>query len=270
MSYHPRVALVATSPATVLEDYARLLALAGIDALAGRERLTLCVPRSRYIPALPGERAEPWQLDGTLRALRAAGCGDVRVSLAAHDHMDPLVDVCRRSGTPVIEERDDADLLLCAAAPAGDRSRRLLAGLLPALTILDAATLCRRDVLGRPRLAIRGALLASADPVALDALAAHMLGLGPLPYIPAVAQAHARGLGCGDIRSVELVGDAELAKECWHIAAPAKVRWPAHLLAPLLRRRGWPETTREVYEDWVFNTGWGQLYRAYQRRAIGR
>ena len=49
-------------------------------------------------------------------------------------------------------------------------------------------------------------LLASADQVALDAVAAHLMGFDPLS-IPFIRIAHEHGLGCGDIREIEIVGE---------------------------------------------------------------
>jgi uncharacterized protein (DUF362 family) len=51
-----------------------------------------------------------------------------------------------------------------------------------------------------------GFLLASADQVAIDAVAARMMGFQPLS-IPFIRLAHERGLGCGDVDKIELVGD---------------------------------------------------------------
>jgi uncharacterized protein (DUF362 family) len=49
-------------------------------------------------------------------------------------------------------------------------------------------------------------MLASADQVAIDALAAKMMGFDPLS-IPYIRMAHERGLGCGDVRQIEVVGE---------------------------------------------------------------
>ena len=49
-------------------------------------------------------------------------------------------------------------------------------------------------------------MLASADQVAIDAVAAKLMGFDPLS-IPYIRMAHERGLGCGDVREIELVGD---------------------------------------------------------------
>jgi uncharacterized protein (DUF362 family) len=49
-------------------------------------------------------------------------------------------------------------------------------------------------------------ILASADQVGIDAVAAKMMGFDPLT-IPFIRIAHERGLGCGDPREIEIVGD---------------------------------------------------------------
>jgi uncharacterized protein (DUF362 family) len=49
-------------------------------------------------------------------------------------------------------------------------------------------------------------MLASGDQVAIDAVAAKLMGFDPLT-IPYIRMAHERGLGCGDVREIELVGD---------------------------------------------------------------
>ena len=49
-------------------------------------------------------------------------------------------------------------------------------------------------------------LLASADQVAIDATAARLMGFDPLS-IPFIRLAHERGLGCGDPREIEVVGE---------------------------------------------------------------
>ncbi|MBI2201940.1 MAG: DUF362 domain-containing protein, partial [Armatimonadetes bacterium] len=49
-------------------------------------------------------------------------------------------------------------------------------------------------------------LLASADQVAIDAVAAKIMGFDPLA-LKYIRLAHERGLGCGDLREIELVGE---------------------------------------------------------------
>jgi uncharacterized protein (DUF362 family) len=66
---------------------------------------------------------------------------------------------------------------------------------------------------------VKNVLLASADPVAIDAVAAKLMGFDPLS-IKYIRLAHEQGLGCGDPREIEMVGDLEAAKENWHFDGP--------------------------------------------------
>jgi uncharacterized protein (DUF362 family) len=53
---------------------------------------------------------------------------------------------------------------------------------------------------------VKNYILASGDMVALDAVAAKMMGFDPLS-IKFIRLAHERGLGCGDVREIEVVGE---------------------------------------------------------------
>jgi uncharacterized protein (DUF362 family) len=57
-------------------------------------------------------------------------------------------------------------------------------------------------------------MLAAADQVAIDAVAAKLMGFDPLA-IKYLALAHERGLGCADPRDIEIVGQPEIAQESW-------------------------------------------------------
>ena len=69
---------------------------------------------------------------------------------------------------------------------------------------------------------IKNVLLASADQVAIDAVAAKLMGFDPLQDVKFIRLAHERGLGCGDPREIEIVGDEAVAKENWHFVGPFK------------------------------------------------
>jgi hypothetical protein len=57
---------------------------------------------------------------------------------------------------------------------------------------------------------VKNVLLASRDQVAIDAIAAKIMGFDPLS-IPYLAMCHERGLGVADPRDIEIVGDVEAA-----------------------------------------------------------
>jgi uncharacterized protein (DUF362 family) len=66
---------------------------------------------------------------------------------------------------------------------------------------------------------VKNVILASADQVAIDAVAAKLMGLDPLS-IKFIRLAHDQGLGVGDPREIEIVGDQSAADENWHFAGP--------------------------------------------------
>ena len=68
---------------------------------------------------------------------------------------------------------------------------------------------------------VKNVMLASADQVAIDAVAAKLMGMDPMS-IKYIRMAHDLGLGCGDPRDIEIVGDLDAAKENWQFTGPFK------------------------------------------------
>ncbi|HIE11500.1 MAG TPA: hypothetical protein EYP62_07795 [Kiritimatiellae bacterium] len=66
---------------------------------------------------------------------------------------------------------------------------------------------------------VKNVILASADQVAIDAVAARMMGFDPL-RIKYIRLAHDAGLGCGDVRNIEIAGDPSAAEENWRFEGP--------------------------------------------------
>jgi hypothetical protein len=66
---------------------------------------------------------------------------------------------------------------------------------------------------------VKNVILASADQVAIDAVAAKLMGMDPLS-IKYIRLAHDLGLGCGDPREIEIVGDREAGAENWRFVGP--------------------------------------------------
>ncbi len=69
---------------------------------------------------------------------------------------------------------------------------------------------------------VKNVVLASADQVAIDAVAAKLMGFDPMKDCKFIRLAHEQGLGCGDVRDIEIVGDVDAAKENWHFEGPFK------------------------------------------------
>ena len=70
MTSRAKVAVLRTQPETVLQDYQRLFELAGgAEALAPNTTTILKDNISWHFP-MPGANTTPWQLEGTILALR--------------------------------------------------------------------------------------------------------------------------------------------------------------------------------------------------------
>ena len=136
---------------------------------------------------------------------------------------------------------------------------------------------------------IKNVILASADQVAIDAVAAKLMGFDPLS-IAYIRLAHERGLGVGDVREIDLVGD-DVSGEDWGFEVGqsfhrflAWMAWygPTKSLQGLVLRTPlvalptligefeqdfvhWPFIERRIYEDWLTHTDWGRLFQRYQQ-----
>jgi uncharacterized protein (DUF362 family) len=65
---------------------------------------------------------------------------------------------------------------------------------------------------------VKNVIMASADPVAIDAATAKIMGLDPMS-LRFIRHAHERGLGVGDPRMIRFIGDTSAAEENWHFSA---------------------------------------------------
>ena len=136
----------------------------------------------------------------------------------------------------------------------------------------------------------KNVILAGGDQVALDAVASKLMGFDPL-QIGYIRLAHEQGLGVGDPREIEIVGD-DVSDENWHFRVgvnfhrvmgwlswygPTKVL--QHLLfhTPLVHAASfvseayhdyyrWPLKERRIYERWREEQPWGRLFAEYQAK----
>jgi uncharacterized protein (DUF362 family) len=139
---------------------------------------------------------------------------------------------------------------------------------------------------------VKNVILASADQVAIDATAAKMMGFDPME-IKYIRLAHELGLGCGDPRDIEIVGDQAADEANWGFVGPYqkmtfasrmqhKIYW-----GPLKKPMEWSLKTvlapwsyiaSVLYHDsfWypffgenkmraVLNSGWGRLFRNWEQ-----
>jgi hypothetical protein len=138
---------------------------------------------------------------------------------------------------------------------------------------------------------IKNVMLASADQVAIDAVAAKLMGFDPLKDLDYVRLAHDKGLGCGDVRDIEIVGD-DVSGENWHFRVgdngasvigdlmwfgPFKPLQKLFFHTPLVNLfvlgseayhdyYRWPLKDRKTFEKWLADTPWGQLFLEYKKK----
>jgi len=365
-----KVAIVRTSPRTVLHDYHRVMNRAGYQDVIARDADTGLKINISWHFFFPGASTTPWQLEGVIRALKKDGydpnlihgCHNRTVVIDAHlgerenkqlhvVQSHGLRNVHLYEGEEWIDVRDavgdlaDKFLVLNQVYPKGFRipkrfigeniihlptvkthvfttttgaMKNAFGGLLnehrhwthPVIseTLVDLLMIQKKIHRGLfavmdgtfagdgpgPRCMIphvKNVLLASADQVAIDAVAAKLMGFDPMNLM-FIRIAHDLGLGCGDPREIEIVGDEDAAKENWHFQGPFhemtfasrmqhKIYW-----GPLKKPLEWSLKTvlapwayiaSVVYHDlfWypfkgkqemqaVLDSEWGRLFRGFE------
>lgn len=297
-----KVAILRTSPATVLEDYHRLLNLAGYQDVIARDADTGLKINISWHFFYPGCSTTPWQLEGVIRAMKRDGydpdlihgCHNRTVVIDAHlgerenkqvnvTDAHGLRNVHLYEGEEWIDARDAVGeevwnklIVLPTVYPQGfsipkrfigeniihlptvkthvfttttGAMKNAFGGLLnehrhwthPVIheTLVDLLTIQKVIHPGLfavmdgtfvgdgpgPRCMIphvKNVILASNDQVAIDAVAAKLMGFDPLSDIKFIRLAHEAGLGCGDPNEIEIVGDADAGAENWNFDGPFK------------------------------------------------
>ena len=296
-----KVAVLRTSPSTVLEDYHRLLNLADYQDVVAKDADTALKINISWHFFYPGCSTTPWQLEGVIRAMKADGydpalihgCHNRTVVIDAHlgerenkqinvTDAHGLRNVHLYEGEEWVHIRDAvgklADDFICLndVYPDGfhipkrfigeniiqlptvkthvfttttGAMKNAFGGLLnehrhwthPVIheTLVDLLMIQKKIHRGvfavmdgtfagdgpGPRCMmphVKNVILASADQVAIDAVAAKMMGFDPLEDIKFIRLAHERGLGCGDVREIEIVGHEDAAAENWDFVGPFK------------------------------------------------
>jgi uncharacterized protein (DUF362 family) len=308
----PKVAILRTTPTTVLRDYHEVMNLAGYQDVIARDADTALKINISWHFFYPGSSTTPWQLDGVIRALkqdgynphRIHGCHNRTVVIDAHlgERENKQLNVIEAHGLRNVHLYEGEEWINIRDA-VGDLARRFLClnevypdgfmiprrflgeniihlptikthvfttttgamknafgGLLnerrhwthPVIheTLVDLLMIQQKIHRGvfavmdgtfagdgpGPRCMIphvKNVILASADQVAIDAVAAKLMGFDPLS-IKYIKLAHEQGLGCGDPQQIELVGDQAAAAENWHFVGPFKRMTFASLMQHLI------------------------------------
>lgn len=356
------VAVLRVTPETILSDIDRLLEIAGVRSALAPGRTTILKDNISWHFPFPAANTTPWQLEGTIRALKRQGFTDqvcvqnntVVTNAFQGEDLNHYVPIFRHYQVPVRYNFRSEDMTWVRYAPKA--RMRVLHDIFPdGITVPDyffnknivhlPTTKChiyttttgamknafggllntRRhythswihetlvDLLAiqkeihtglfavmdgttagdgpgprTMRPVVKNVMLASADQVAIDAVAARMMGFDPLS-LPYIALAHADRLGVGDPRDIRIVGHVDAANENWQFQVgrnlvrvgggliwfgPLKRFQKLFFRTPLVKGfilasdvyhdfYRWPLVDRRVFEQWCETTAWGQLFLRY-------
>ena len=354
------VAVVATSPETVLEDVGKAMSLAGVERILSPELATLLKINISWQHWYPGCSTTPWQLEGVVRALQdlghqeliAAHNGTVVVDSFEGEENNKHKSVQDRYNLPTvhldtppnvwIDYKPRAEMLvLDDIFPEGIQIPEIFPGKniiqLPTMkthvfttmtgamknafggllhrkrhwthsviheTLVDLLAIQQEIHPGlfavmdgtfagdgpgprAMRWHIKNRFLASADQVAIDAVAAHMMGFDPMS-LKFIRLAHERGLGCGDLSQIDVVGE-DISGVNWGFSGVENtfasrgqklIYWgPLKFLENFLLRSpiaAWAYMASNVYHNgyWLnthgkgrinaaLKTEWGKLFQTY-------
>ncbi|HXH28411.1 MAG TPA: DUF362 domain-containing protein [Candidatus Polarisedimenticolia bacterium] len=298
----PRIAALMTRPATVLEDYGRLMRLAGYRAVIDPSIPTLVKLNLSWTKYFPACSSQPWQVEGVLQAMLRDGY-DARRLIPVENRTvvtDPWKGARNNRWLPVLDRlglaftaltevdwtvhRFRAPLLrLNDIFPEGIQIPALYAGknivhlptvkthghavttgsiknafggllkevrhyahkymhevlvdlvlmqkeLHPGIFTVMDGTVCGNGAGPRTMIPVVGnVLLAGADSVAIDAVAARLMGFDPMA-IPYLRMCHERGLGVADPGGIELAGDDVSAIDLHFEVSRSLVIWGDQML----------------------------------------
>jgi len=77
MAAKSKVAVCFTKPETIIEDYQKLFELAGGQNTLQKDATTILKDNITWHFPMPGANTTPWQLEGTISALRGSGFDDL-------------------------------------------------------------------------------------------------------------------------------------------------------------------------------------------------
>ncbi len=359
-----KVAVLKTTPETVVDDYRRAMKLAEIDKHIDISRTTILKDNISWHFPFPGANTTPWQMEGSILGLRDAGSNDI-VCVANEtvvtrakkgEKLNKFDKVLSKYEIPILYNFLDEDMKWIKYEPKA--KMKVLDWIFPRgimipdyffgknilhqptvkCHIYTTTTGAMKNAFGGllnksrhathsvihetlvdllhiqyeihsgifavmdgttagngpgPRTMIpveKDVILASADQVAIDAVAGSMMGFNPMDDLEYVRLAHEEGLGIGRLEEIEIVGDAERAKESWgfhrgdNIASrfggrPLWFGWgrPLQKLffqTPLVYlfifasfiyhdMLHWPLKGSKIFEEWKKESKWGRLFESY-------
>jgi len=356
------VAVVRTTPATVLQDTQRAMELAGLKEALKPGTTTILKDNISWHFPFPGANSTPWQMEGTVLGLKNSGLSDVVcvqnktvvTDAFKGEDLNKYTPIFRKYNIPVLFNFRESDmkwvdykpktplLVLDQIFDQGIRipdyffgknivhlptvkchiyttttgaMKNAFGGLLATYrhythtwiheTLVDLLAIQKEIHPGifavmdgttagngpGPRTMYpeeKNIILASADQVAIDAVAAKLMGFDPMS-INYIKLAHERGLGTGDPREIKLVGD-DVSGENWKFSVgdngasmvgdilwfgPLKKFQSFFFRSPLVHLfifgsdfyhdyYRWPLIDKRVYRTWLKTSQWGKLFESYE------
>ncbi|MGI5865182.1 MAG: DUF362 domain-containing protein [Myxococcales bacterium] len=356
-----KVAVLKVSSQTVLDDIDRLLELTEVDKVLAKDRATILKDNISWHFPFPGANTTPWQLEGTILALRKRGFQEqvcvqnktVVTDAFKGEDLNHYVPIFKRHDIPVLYNFRDEDMKWVSYRPkarmrALDRvfpegihlpdyffgknivhlptvkchiyttttgaMKNAFGGLLNTkrhythswihetlvdllaiqkeihsgvFAVMDGTTAGDGPGPRTMRPMVKNVMLASGDQVAIDAVAAKLMGFDPMT-IPYIRLAHEDGLGVGRPEEIELVGE-DVSGESWGFSVgdngasmvgdimwfgPLKRFQKLFFHTPLVNvfvagseiyhdYYRWPLRDRRVFESWLGMTEWGRLFQLY-------
>ena len=357
-----KVAVLKTTPETVLEDMERLLQLGGVSAALRSGTTTILKDNISWHFPFPAANTTPWQMEGTILGLRKAGFHDqvcvqnktVVTNAFKGEDLNNYVPIFRKYGIPVLYNFKPNDMRWIEYQPKAKMHvlhkiysdgitipeyflgknivhlptvkchiyttttgamKNAFGGLLNTKrhythtwihrTLVDLLAIQKEIHPGifavmdgttagngpGPRTmypVVKDVILASADQVAIDAVAAKMMGFDPMS-IEYMNVAHQDKLGVADVREIEIVG-SDISNESWGFQVgdngaslvgdlmwfgPLKGMQKLFFHTPLVNvfiagseayhdYYRWPLKDRKTFKRWREETHWGQLFQKYE------
>ena len=358
-----KVAVIKCKPETILGDIERLCELGGMRKALPPGHTTILKDNISWHYPFPAANTTPWQLEGTILALKKSGYGDISAvqnktvvtNAFKGEDLNNYVPIFKKYEIPVLYNFKDADMkwveyrpkakthVLHKIFPEGIQipdyffgknivhlptmkchiyttttgaMKNAFGGLLATKrhythswihkTLVDLLAIQKEIHSGLfavtdgttagngpgPRTmfpVVKDYMLASADQVAIDAVSAKMMGFDPMS-LEYIKVAHDDGLGVGDPRDIEIVGD-DISGESWGFQVgdngaskvgdfmwfgPMKRFQKLFFHTPLVNvfiagseayhdYYRWPLKDRRTFETWKAETSWGRLFEAYER-----
>jgi uncharacterized protein (DUF362 family) len=362
-----KVAVLRVRPDTVLDDIARLHDLAEVEAAFSKSATTILKDNISWHYPFPGANTTPWQLEGTIRALRDRGFTDqvcvqnktVVTDAFKGEDLNGYVPIFDAHGIPVRYNFKPEEMSWSVYRPKAKMNvldkifpegilipddfhgtnivhlptvkchiyttttgamKNAFGGLLNTkrhythswihetlvdllaiqkeihsglFAVMDGTTAGDGPGPRTMRPVIKDVMLASSDQVAIDAVAAAMMGFDPMS-LPYIRLADEQGLGNGRRENIEVVGQPELADERWGFSVgdngasrvgdvmwfgPLKRFQKLFFHTPLVNvfvmgseayhdYYRWPLKDRKVFEQWKASTTWGRHFEKYQQEGV--